>query len=141
MLLVLLLPLVSTLLHTKLTVDYAYIISNDLFNQQIRARALWMEDELSSGDLLMVVKNNYFWLGDKDNRFIANGDTIRVVRVNYIEDKFGFKFADCEVTLSDQIELGELNVKLLLNSIDADGPSISRNDSSLLYRNLRFYCL
>lgn len=108
----------------------------NLFNQQIRARALWMEDELSSGDLLMVVKNNYFWLGDKDNRFIANGDTIRVVRVNYIEDKFGFKFADCEVTLSDQIELGELNVKLLLNSIDADGPSISRNDSSLLYKEV-----
>ena len=106
------------------------------FNQQIRVRALWMEDKLNAGDLLMVVKNNYYWLGDKENRFIANGDIVRVERVNFIEDKFGFRFADCEVILQDQEDLGEVNVKLLLNAIDSDGPSISKKESSLLYQEV-----
>src|SRR5690606_27784170 len=34
----------------------------NLYNQNIRQRILYLENVLSVGDYMMVVKNNYFWL-------------------------------------------------------------------------------
>ena len=70
----------------------------NLYNQQIRGRILWYEEELCSGDSLMVVKNNYFWMGD-DNRmgFIANGEIVRVKRILKREEIYGFEFAKVSV--------------------------------------------
>ncbi len=46
--------------------DTAFIVRSNKranqYNQQIRTKILDKESELSTGDYLMVVKNNYFWL-------------------------------------------------------------------------------
>ena len=66
------------------------------FNAGIRSQILWREEQVSPGDLLMVVKNNYFWK-DENNApdFIANGDIIKVERVLMTEEVHGHKFARC----------------------------------------------
>jgi hypothetical protein len=59
------------------------------YNEQIRTRILSKESELSSGDFLMVVKNNYFWLKDSDEAgFIANGDIIEVLEIRKIQELY-----------------------------------------------------
>lgn len=106
----------------------------NLFNQQIRTRILQREFELEGGDIMMVVKNNYFWLDtDTEAGFVANGDLIEVLRVNKSEEKFGFKFADVQLKLLDYPEMPAIEVKLLLDAIHADGPDIARAESDRLF--------
>ena len=66
-----------------------------MYNQQIRQRILFKEEEVSPGDYLMVVKNNYFWLDAKsDAGFIANGDIIQILEIYGIKELYGFRFAE-----------------------------------------------
>jgi exodeoxyribonuclease-5 len=96
------------------------------FNQAIRQRILGLEGELSAGELLMVVKNNYFWLSDsEEGGFIANGDIIEVVRVIRYENLYDQQFAEAEVRLVDYPEMPAFQVKLLLDTLNAPGPSLS----------------
>ena len=74
----------------------------NLYNQQIRSRILFQENELSSGDYLMIVKNNYFWLkASSEAGFIANGDIIEVLEIFKIEELYGFRFAEVKVRMVD----------------------------------------
>ena len=67
----------------------------NMYNQAIRARILQEEGEISTGDKLMVVKNNYFWTDEEQKiSFIANGDMIELMRINKTEEMYGFHFAD-----------------------------------------------
>jgi len=69
----------------------------NIYNREIRNRILYKESRLESGDLLMVVKNNYFWLEDNSQAgFIANGDIIEIVQVKNYADLYGFEFAEVE---------------------------------------------
>ncbi len=97
----------------------------NLFNQQVRSSILNKESEIEGGDILMVVKNDYFWL-DEDSKagFIANGDMLEVTRVLKTEDMYGLRFADAEIRLMDYPEEKEISVKLLLSTIDIDGPGL-----------------
>ncbi|MDP4636222.1 MAG: AAA family ATPase, partial [Crocinitomicaceae bacterium] len=64
------------------------------YNQHIRGRILWYEEQLCNGDCLMVVKNNYYWLDDDSKAgFIANGEILRLKRVMKLEHLYGFDFA------------------------------------------------
>jgi exodeoxyribonuclease-5 len=103
------------------------------FNAGIRSQILWREEQVSPGDLLMVVKNNYFWK-DENNRidFIANGDIVKVERVLQTEEVHGHRFADVEVTMPDYGNL-ELEVKVMLDVIDLDAPSLDREQQRTLY--------
>lgn len=105
----------------------------NLFNQQIRERILQRESALEGGDTLMVVKNNYYWL-DAESKvgFIANGDLLSVIRVTKIEEMYGFQFADAEVQMLDYPDEKPITVKLLLDTLMADGPGLSYED----YQNL-----
>jgi exodeoxyribonuclease-5 len=106
------------------------------FNAGIRSQILWREEQVSPGDLLMVVKNNYFWK-DGENRidFIANGDIIKVERVVDTEEVHGHRFADLHVTLPDYDSL-DLEVKVLLDVIDLDAPSLDREQQRTLYMSV-----
>ncbi|MEN8228600.1 MAG: AAA family ATPase [Bacteroidota bacterium] len=106
------------------------------FNAGIRSQILWREEHLSQGDLLMVVKNNYFWK-DEHHRidFIANGDIVRVERVLQTEEVHGHNFANVLVTLPDYNKL-ELEVKVLLDVIDLDAPSLSYDQQKTLYQSV-----
>ena len=74
----------------------------NIFNDGVRGRILYREEELESGDLLMIAKNNYFW-GEKIEEidFIANGDVAQVVKVKSYSDMYGFRFADVTLHLID----------------------------------------
>ena len=73
-----------------------------LYNKQIRERILNNENELTVGDFLMVVKNNYFWIKPTSEAgFIANGDIIQVLEIHSIQDLYGFRFAEVKVQMVD----------------------------------------
>jgi exodeoxyribonuclease-5 len=100
------------------------------FNQQIRYRIRWQEDEISAGDYLMVVKNNYFWLGDDSKAgFIANGDMVYIERVMKFEEKFGFRFVNLQVRLVDYPDEPELEVKVMLDTLMTDAPALTKEQS------------
>ncbi len=109
----------------------------NIYNNQIRNRILMRETEIDAGDLMMVVKNNYFWLGKESNAgFIANGDIVRIIRFKETEELYGFMFADVDVQLVDYPEEKELNVKLLLDTITTNAPGLLEKDSKRLFESV-----
>jgi exodeoxyribonuclease V len=109
----------------------------NIFNQQIRFRIKFAEGEINGGDKMMVIKNNYHWLSPKSNAgFIANGDTINILSVRNIEEKFGFQFADVTIQLVDYPNEPSLDVKLLLNTIHIESAGLSNIDFKKLYHDI-----
>ncbi|MFZ5941518.1 MAG: ATP-dependent DNA helicase [Bacteroidota bacterium] len=106
------------------------------FNAGIRSQILWREEEISQGDLLMVVKNNYFWK-DEEKRldFIANGDIMRIEKVRGFRELYGLRFADIQVTLPDYDDI-HLETKVILDVLDFDGPSLSNEKQRELYTSV-----
>jgi exodeoxyribonuclease-5 len=103
------------------------------FNAGIRSQILWREEQLSPGDLLMVVKNNYFWKDDQNRiDFIANGDIIRVEKVVSTEQVHGHTFANIKVSLPDYQGI-EMDVKVLMDVIELDAPSLDYAQQKTLY--------
>lgn len=106
----------------------------NLFNQHIRARILYKEEEIDAGDLMMVVKNNYHWLSDKSKAgFIANGDIVEILRVRKTETLYGFNFASAEVRLIDYPDEPSFEVKLMLDAIMVESTSLPRAQLKNLY--------
>lgn len=109
----------------------------NIYNQQIRTRIRWYEDEITPGDQMMVVRNNYFWLDNKSTTdFIANGDQIVLRRVSNFEDRHGFRFANVEVELLDGSTDDLVECKLLLDCIYTDGPSLTFDQSNKLFKSV-----
>ena len=107
----------------------------NMFNQAIRARILQEEGEISTGDKLMVVKNNYFWTDENKNiSFIANGDMIELMRINNMEEMYGFHFADVEIQLTDYQEETNLSVKIILETLTSDSPALTNEESERFYK-------
>ena len=111
--------------------------SANIYNQQIRNRILFRESEVEVGDLMMVVKNNYFWLekGSKSG-FIANGDIIRIIRYRMTEEVYGFRFADVDIQLVDYPDEKEISVKILLDTIDTTTPGLPEQENKKFFKNL-----
>ncbi|MDB5145026.1 MAG: hypothetical protein JWQ66_3739 [Mucilaginibacter sp.] len=108
----------------------------NLYNGQIRNRILYREEELTGGDQIMIVKNNYFWLKDNDENstdFIANGDIARIKKVRRTEDMYGFRFADVQIEFIDYAEDPVLDCKILIDTIYADSPALSADDQKRFY--------
>lgn len=100
-----------------------------LFNQAIRNRILNMEGEIATGDMLMVVKNNYFWAdGNKEISFIANGDMAEIRKISHYEEMYGFRFADVVLHFPDYPDTPELEVKIMLDSLSSDGATLTEED-------------
>ena len=109
----------------------------NLFNQAVRARVRYMDEDLCGGDLMMVVKNNYFWLDEKSEAgFIANGDSLEIKKIVRRKELYGFNFAECIVKLSDYENTPELTVNLLLNSIYTEVPSLTKDQQQELFTNV-----
>jgi len=106
-----------------------------LFNKGIRGSVLYKEDEITSGDLLMVAKNNYLWSDKyKEIPFIANGDLVEIVRVRKQYEMYGFRFADMEVRFPDYN--WELEVRVLLDSLVAEAPALDKASQEKLYMDV-----
>ncbi len=109
----------------------------NLYNQQIRSRILFNEHELTAGDYLMVVKNNYFWLKPTTEAgFIANGDIIEVLEILTIQELYGFRFAEVKVRMVDYPKMIPFDTVLLLDTINAETPSLPYEDSNRLYQEI-----
>ncbi len=109
----------------------------NLFNSNIRSRILLLEDEICAGDLMMVVKNNYFWLPQSSQAgFIANGDILEIKRIRKIQELYGFRFADVTVRLLDYPDEPELDVNIILDSVYVDGASLNSNQTRTLFENV-----
>ena len=109
----------------------------NLYNQQIRAKIRWQENEISAGDMLMVVRNNYFWLDDDSKAgFIANGDIVEVVRIKETIERYGFRFAKATVKMVDYLQEKELDVILLLDTLTSESPAITYEQYQKLYQEV-----
>ncbi|MBQ4549431.1 MAG: AAA family ATPase [Bacteroidales bacterium] len=130
----------------------------NMFNQAIRSRVLQEEGELSAGEKLMIVKNNYYWCQQvnettrqQDNKttnsqvlrfsdsqilipFLANGDMVEVMRINKIEEMYGFHFADVDIMLLDYADTPTLSVKILLETLHSEAPALTEEESKRLYQ-------
>ncbi|MFN8207158.1 MAG: AAA family ATPase [Bacteroidales bacterium] len=104
------------------------------YNAGIRNQILGREEELSGGDILMVVKNNYFWLREgKENDFIANGDILKIKRIRRFEDRYGLHFADITAVFPDYDGL-EMDVKVMLDTLTLDAPSLPQGKNKEFYQ-------
>jgi ATP-dependent exoDNAse (exonuclease V) alpha subunit len=121
--------------------DTAFIVRSNKranqYNQQIRTKILDKESELSSGDFLMVVKNNYFWLKETDEAgFIANGDIIEVLEIFKIQELYGFKFAKVKIRMVDYPNQKPFETVLLMDTITSESPSLTYEESNKLYEEV-----
>lgn len=109
----------------------------NMYNKQIRERILFNETEISAGDYLMVVKNNYFWLKPTTEAgFIANGDIIEVLEIFSIKELYGFRFAEVKVKMVDYPKMKPFETVLLLDTIDVESASLSYEESNRLYQEV-----
>ncbi len=112
----------------------------NIYNNGIRARILDMEETLSSGDRVIVAKNNYYWTAQqKDGNgasslpFIANGDVAVVRRLRHERSFYGFRFADATLQFPDYDNL-EMEATLLLDTLQAEAPALTREQQEKLFR-------
>ncbi len=106
----------------------------NLYNQQIRNGILGYDNEITSGDLIMVVKNNYFWLKDAPKvGFIANGDICEVLEIFNFKELYGFRFAEVKLRMVDYQEQAPFETVLLLNTLQSEAPSLTYEESNRLY--------
>ena len=122
----------------------------NIYNQGIRNQVLGREDELCTGDLLMIVKNNYYWpsavgslqsvkgqepMAKSQLEFLANGDRAVVRRVRNIHELYGFRFAEVTMTFPDYDDY-ELTATTLLNTLTSEAPALTREQQELLYNKV-----
>ncbi|MCD0489468.1 AAA family ATPase [Pedobacter sp. MC2016-14] len=111
--------------------------SANVYNQQIRSRLLYREEELTGGDQIMVVRNNYFWLPDNESTsFIANGDMARITRVRNVEERYGFRFSEVQMEFLDYPDAGAITCKVMLDTLQAESPNLSYEESKKLFEGL-----
>ena len=109
----------------------------NLYNQQIRNRILFNENELSVGDNLMVVKNNYYWLkSTSEAGFIANGDIIKILEISRIVDLYDFRFAEVTVQMIDYPKMKPFDTVLMLDTINLETPSLNYEKANHLYNEV-----
>ena len=106
----------------------------NLFNQAIRGRILNIEGEIATGDKLMVVKNNYYWMeGNPDINFIANGDMAEIRKIKHFDEMYGFRFADVELSFTDYPDAPNVEVKILLDTLNSNSPSLTEEENRRLF--------
>lgn len=109
----------------------------NLYNQAIRNRILFRDDEVGTGDFLMVVKNNYHWLDENsDMGFIANGDIVEVLSARHYEELYGFHFVDVSLRFVDYPDMPDVDCKLLLETLHSESPSLTRDESLRLFNEV-----
>ena len=152
--------------YSRVGMDETMVITRsnkraNIYNQGIRNTVLDREDELCRGDLLMIVKNNYFWEmrneelemrnddmtksgvgGMQGNQhssflishssFIANGDRAVVRRVRNIHELYGFRFAEVTMTFPDYDDY-ELTATVLLDTLTSEAPALTHEQQEQLF--------
>ena len=133
--------------YSRVGMDETMVITRsnkraNIYNQGIRNTILDREDELCRGDLLMIVKNNYFWMEEltadglpstvNQMSFIANGDLAVVQRVRHVHELYGFRFAEVTMQFPDYDNF-ELTAIVNLDSMTTEAPALTREQQEQLY--------
>ncbi len=108
------------------------------YNHQIRTFVRGQENEISVGDFIMVVKNNYFWLKDNTSAgFIANGDICEILRIISIKELYGFKFAEVEIRMIDYPDIPPFDTVIILDVLTSENASLAYKESNKLYEAIK----
>lgn len=117
----------------------------NIYNNGIRAQIFDREEPIVRGDIIMAVKNNYFWTEQYAKTmaagerlpfdFIANGDTAEVIRIRNVHEQYGFTFADATLQFPDYADF-ELDCRILLDTLTSESPSLTRDESNALYEKV-----
>jgi exodeoxyribonuclease-5 len=113
--------------------------SANLYNKHIRNQILFREEEITGGDILMVVRNNYYWLQQHDEKhtgFIANGDMVTIRKVSNLHDMHGFRFADLDLEFLDNHEGDTIKCRVLLDSLYVDSAQLPYSEQQKLYESI-----
>jgi ATP-dependent exoDNAse (exonuclease V) alpha subunit len=121
--------------------DTAFIVRSNKranqYNQQIRTKIRGQENEISTGDFVMVVKNNYFWLKESSEAgFIANGDICEILQIFNVKELYGYKFAEVQIRMIDYPNQKPFETVLLLDTLTSESPSLSYEESNKLYHEV-----
>ena len=109
----------------------------NLYNKAVRDKILINENLINTGDLLMVIKNNYFWLNNKkDIGFIANGDIIKIEEIFEIKNLYGFKFAEVKISMVDYPKIAPFDTVLILDSLYINSSALDFNTMNKLYQEV-----
>jgi|TARA_B110000285_G_C15133153_1_gene625013 exodeoxyribonuclease V len=101
----------------------------NLYNNQIRNRVFQHDEPITGGELLMVVKNNYYWTKDYDGiGFIANGDTIEINRIQNEEGIYNQEFLNVQCSLKDHYNNPEIDLKLIKAALNGVTASMSKQE-------------
>ncbi|EON76287.1 RecD-like DNA helicase [Lunatimonas lonarensis] len=107
------------------------------YNQYIRRTIHFFEDEISAGDRLMIVKNNYTYMADSDRiSFLANGDFVEILKIRSFEELYGLRFATLELRLIDYPDEPYFEAKIILDTLYSTSPSLGQEEWSRLYREV-----
>ncbi len=107
----------------------------NIYNEGVRNRILYREEELSSGDMLMVTKNNYFWTENVEQvDFLANGELLEILRVRRTQEIYGFRFCDVLVKHPDYDI--ELDIKILIDTLHSETTGLSQEKNAELFYNI-----
>ena len=108
------------------------------YNEYIRRNILFKEDEIEAGDIIMVVRNNYFILEpDSQAGFIANGEFAEVRKIVSFEEQYDFRFADIELQLIDYPDMQPFQAKVFLDTLHSNTSSLSSEESNSLYHKVK----
>ena len=113
--------------------------SANLYNQHIRNQILFRDEEITGGDIIMIVKNNYYWLQENDEKntgFIANGDMAIIKKVSNVHEMHGFRFADLFLEFMDNNDGDAIRCRVLLDSLYVDSPNLPYDKQQELYNNI-----
>jgi exodeoxyribonuclease-5 len=121
--------------------DTAFIVRSNKranqYNQQIRSKILGQENEISTGDYVMIVKNNYYWLKDSSEvGFIANGDICEILEIFSFKNLYGFKFAEVKLRMIDYLKQPPFETVILLDTLQSETPSLPYEESNRLYQEI-----
>jgi exodeoxyribonuclease-5 len=109
----------------------------NLYNQQVRNKIRGFNGDITVGDYIMVVKNNYYWLNAADETdFIANGDICEVLSIYNFKELYGFKFAEVKIRMIDYDNLPPFDTVILLDTLTSDAASLSYDDANKLYQEI-----
>lgn len=106
-----------------------------MLNSEIRNRILYRESRINAGDFIMAVKNNYYWVDETSEvGFLANGDIMEVMAIHRQQELYGFTFADVTVRLCDYPAHPDIDIKIILESLDIEAASLPYEDLRRLYQ-------
>lgn len=111
----------------------------NLYNKHIRNQILFRDEEITGGDIVMIVRNNYYWLQQHDEKhtgFIANGDMATVRKVSNMHDMHGFRFADLDLEFLDNHEGEIIQCRVLLDSLYVESAQLSYAEQQKLYESI-----